>query len=61
MESGDILALPENIESDVSLDSQPFPTDSEMSSLAKQLYLKELKLFLRDKKTHLLNLDLIVR
>lgn len=59
VESGDILALPENIESDVALDSQPFPTDEEMSNLVLQLYLKELQLFLRDKKDHLLNLDTI--
>lgn len=60
VESGDIQALPENIESDVSLDSQPFPTDKEMSDLVMQLYLKELQLFLRDKKDHLLNIDRII-
>lgn len=59
VESGDILALPENIESEVALDSQPFPTDNEMSDLATQLYVKELQLFLREKKDHLLNLDII--
>lgn len=59
VESGDILALPDNIESDVALDSQPFPTDKEMSDLVLQLYLKELQLFLKDKKDHLLNIDLI--
>lgn len=59
VESGDIRALPENIESDVALDSQPFPTDEEMSNLVSQLYLKELELFLRDKKDHLLNIDLV--
>jgi hypothetical protein len=60
VESGDIMALPENIESDVSLDSQPFPTDKEMRDLVTQLYLKELNLFLRDKKDHLLNIDLVL-
>lgn len=60
VESGDIMALPENIESDVALDSQPFPTDEEMSDLVQQLYLKELELFLKDKKDHLLNNDLIL-
>lgn len=60
VESGDILALPENIESDVALDSQPFPTDKEMSDLVTELYLKELEIFLKNKKDHLLNNDLIL-
>lgn len=59
VESGDILALPDNIESEVALDSQPFPTDEEMSNLVLQLYLKELQLFLRDKKDHLQNMDIV--
>ena len=60
VESGDILALPENIESDVALDSQSFPTDKEMNDLVTKLYLKELEIFLKNKKDHLLNTDLIL-
>lgn len=59
LESGDILALPENIETDISLDSQPFPTDKEMDDLVTRLYIKELTIFLKTKKDHLLNIDLI--
>jgi hypothetical protein len=59
LESGDILALPENIETEISLDSQPFPTDKQMDDLVTRLYLKELSKFLKSKKDHLLNIDLI--
>jgi hypothetical protein len=59
LESGDILAMPDNIETEISLDSQPFPTDIEMNDLVTRLYLKELTFFLKSKKDHLLNLDLI--
>ena len=59
LESGDIMALPENIESDVALDSQPFPTDKEMSDLVSQLYIKELRAFLKDKEDHLRNIDVV--
>lgn len=38
MESGDILVLPENIESEVNLDSQPFPTDKEMRDEVTRSY-----------------------
>lgn len=42
VESGDILALPDNIETDVDLDSQPFPSDQEMIKEVQDLYLNEL-------------------
>ena len=57
LESGDVSAMPDNIESEVSLDSQPFPEDKEMADLANQLYLKEFKIFLKGKEDHLRNID----
>ncbi len=42
LESGDILALPENIETGVDLDSQPFPTDKEMKNQVTQNYINSL-------------------
>lgn len=57
LESGDILALPDNIETGVDLDSQPFPTDKEMLSQVTQKYLSELNLFINSKKDHMRNIS----
>ena len=42
LESGDILALPENIETGVDLDSQPFPTDKAMKDQVTQQYINSI-------------------
>lgn len=42
LQSGDIMALPENIETKVDLDSQPFPTDDEMMKQVTDTYINEL-------------------
>jgi tetratricopeptide (TPR) repeat protein len=60
LESGDVLALPENIETDVDLDSQPFPTDKEMLQQVKQLYLSELISLLNSREFHLHNLNVAI-
>lgn len=40
--SGDVLSLPENIETDVKLESQPFPSNNELSAQVKSLFLNDL-------------------
>lgn len=40
--SGDILALPEDIETNVNLDSQPFPEDKDMLNQVTQLYISNM-------------------
>jgi hypothetical protein len=60
LESGDILALPENIDTDVDLDSQPFPNDEEMLNRIKQLQLKELMALVNSHKDHMLNIDQVI-
>lgn len=42
LESGDVLAMPQDIETEVDLDSQPFPTNEEMLKQVKDLYLNDL-------------------
>lgn len=54
LESGDILALPENIESDVNLDSQPFPSNKEMETIVTDQYLHELAKFVNGHRNHIL-------
>lgn len=60
LESGDILALPDNIESDIELDSQPFPTDQEMLLQVKDQYLSELISLVKSNKDHMRNLNVIL-
>lgn len=50
LESGDILALPENIETEVDLDSQPSPSDEDMIKQVKDLYSNDLFSLKLDKK-----------
>lgn len=40
--SGDILAAPENIETEIHLDSQPFPSDKQMKMEVNGLFLQEM-------------------
>lgn len=58
--SGDILALPENIESDIELDSQPFPDDNEMINRVKKRYLNELNALINSRKDHMRNVNRII-
>ncbi len=58
--SGDILALPENIETEVDLDSQPFPSDKDMLTAVTQMYLDDLKYFTYNQKDHMRNINSIV-
>ena len=60
LKSGDILALPEDIESDVELDSQPFPSDENMLTQIKKTYLNELNALVNSRKDHLINVNLII-
>ena len=60
LESGDILALPDNIESDIELDSQPFPSDQEMLLQVKDQYLSELMTLVKSNKDHMRNLNVIL-
>lgn len=60
LESGDILALPENIESDIELDSQPFPSDKDMLNQVKQIYLKDLNTLVKRSKDHMRNINRII-
>lgn len=60
LESGDVLALPENIDTDIDLDSQPFPTDEEMTDQIKQAQLKELMKLVNSHKDHMLNIDRVI-
>ncbi len=60
LQSGDILALPENIETDVDLDSQPFPTDAEMINDIQGTYLSELTVFLKFQKDHMRNVNEVI-
>jgi len=60
LNSGDILALPENIESDIELDSQPFPTDKDMLNQVEKLYLHELNSLVNNRKDHLRNVNRII-
>ena len=60
LKSGDILALPENIESDVELDSQPFPSNEDMITQIKKKYLDELNTLVNSRKDHLLNVNRII-
>jgi hypothetical protein len=57
LESGDILALPENIETDIDLDSQPFPSDKDMVKQVKQQYLHELNKSINNGNFHLINVN----
>ena len=60
VESGDVLALPENVQSDVDLDSQPFPTDKEMINQILGIYSKELNAFIKSQKDHLRNINNVI-
>jgi len=55
LESGDILALPENIETKVDLDSQPFPTDDEMRKSVIDNYINELCKLMKSNQIESLN------
>ncbi len=57
LESGDILALPENGKYDVDLDSQPFPTNKEMQGQAIQQYISELVKLVNSGKDHMRNIN----
>lgn len=59
--SGDILALPENTETDVDLDSQPFPSDKDMLNQVKQQYLHELNQLVNSRQFHLHNINSEIR
>lgn len=58
--SGDVRALPENISTDINLDTHPFPSDKEMTKQVKDKYLKELNDLIVSKKDHLLNLNKVI-
>jgi hypothetical protein len=59
--SGDILALPENIESEVDLDSQPFPPNKDMINQVKSKYLGELNAYVNSSKDHLRNVNRTIK
>lgn len=60
VESGDVLALPDNVESEVELDSQPFPADKEMLRQVKDQYVGQIIKLVNSQKNHLLNVNVII-
>lgn len=60
LESGDILAIPDNMETEVDLDSQPFPEDDAMAKEVREKYIFEMTKFISTQKDHLKNIDAII-
>lgn len=58
--SGDALALPEDTETDVDLDSQPFSSDKEMKTQVKSNYLSELQMMIANQQFHMQNINLVI-
>ena len=52
-----MLALPDNIETEVDLDSQPFPSDKDMVKQVKDLSLSEFFRTINEQNLYLENLN----
>ena len=60
MESGDAEVLPENVETEVGLDSQPFSSNEEMIPAVTAKYVSEMRFAVNAGQIHMQNIDAVI-